>query len=31
LLIKNDPFTGMKVINGKVTLNDLPGIGIKKV
>ena len=31
LLIKNDPFTGMKVIDGKVTLNDLPGIGIKKV
>ena len=31
LLIKNDPFTGMKVVDGKVTLNDLPGIGIKKV
>lgn len=31
LLIKNDPFTGMKVIDGKVTLNDWPGIGIKKV
>ncbi len=31
LLIKNDPFTGMKVINGKVTLNDWPGIGVKKV
>jgi len=31
LLIKNDPFVGMKVIDGKVTLNDLPGIGIKKL
>ena len=31
LLIKNDPFSGMKVINGKVTLNDLPGIGVKKI
>ena len=30
LLIKNDPFTGMKVIEGKVTLNDWPGIGIRK-
>jgi L-alanine-DL-glutamate epimerase-like enolase superfamily enzyme len=31
LLIKNDPFTGMKIVNGKVTLTDFPGIGIKKV
>ncbi len=31
LLIKNDPFTGMKVIDGKVTLTDLPGIGVKKI
>ncbi|WP_262901500.1 dipeptide epimerase [Candidatus Sulfidibacterium hydrothermale] len=31
LLIKNDPFTGMKIVNGKVTLTNLPGIGIKKV
>ena len=30
LLISNDLFEGMKVIDGKVTLNDLPGIGIKK-
>ena len=30
LLIKNDPFEGMKVVDGKVTLNELPGIGIKK-
>ncbi len=28
LLIKNDPFDGMKVIDGKVTLNDNPGIGL---
>jgi L-alanine-DL-glutamate epimerase-like enolase superfamily enzyme len=31
LLISNDIFEGMKVINGKVTLNNLPGIGIKKI
>jgi L-alanine-DL-glutamate epimerase-like enolase superfamily enzyme len=30
LLINNDPFEGMKVIDGKVTLRDLPGIGIQK-
>jgi len=29
LLIKNDPFDGIKVIDGKVTLNDFPGIGLK--
>lgn len=29
LLIKNDPFEGMKVIDGKVTLTDYPGIGLK--
>lgn len=28
LLISNDVFKGMEVIDGKVTLNDLPGIGI---
>ena len=28
LLIKNDPFSGIKIIDGKITLNDLPGIGI---
>lgn len=28
LLIKNDPFDGMKVIDGKVTLTDYPGIGL---
>lgn len=28
LLISNDPYSGMTVINGKITLNNLPGIGI---
>lgn len=31
LLISNDIFDGMKVIDGKVTLTDLPGIGAKKL
>lgn len=31
LLISNDPFEGTKVIDGKVVLNDEPGIGISKV
>jgi L-alanine-DL-glutamate epimerase-like enolase superfamily enzyme len=31
LLITNDIFEGVKVVEGKVTLNDLPGIGIKKI
>ena len=31
LLIKNDVFDGIKIINGKVILNDQPGIGVKKV
>lgn len=31
LLIDNDVYEGMKVVDGKVTLNDLPGIGIKKL
>src|SRR3989339_2198867 len=30
LLIKNDPFVGTKVIDGRVVLNDSPGIGISK-
>ncbi len=29
LLISNDRFSGMTVVNGKVTLHDIPGIGIK--
>ncbi|MBS2211926.1 dipeptide epimerase [Carboxylicivirga mesophila] len=31
LLISNDVFDGVKVINGKVTLNDRPGIGVVKL
>jgi len=31
LLIKNDVFEGVKIIEGKVTLNELPGLGIKKM
>ncbi|NOR76246.1 MAG: dipeptide epimerase [Draconibacterium sp.] len=31
LLISNDVFKGMEVIKGKVTLNNLPGIGIEKI
>lgn len=30
LLITNDPFKGVQVINGKITLNNKPGIGIEK-
>jgi L-alanine-DL-glutamate epimerase-like enolase superfamily enzyme len=31
LLISNDLFKGMEIIKGKITLNDLPGIGITKL
>ena len=31
LLISNDLFDGVKVVNGKITLPDRPGIGIKKL
>lgn len=31
LLITNDPYAGMQIKNGKVTLIDHPGIGIKQV
>lgn len=30
LLIKNDLYTGTTIVNGMLTLTDLPGIGIKK-
>lgn len=30
LLISNDIFKGIEVVKGKITLNDLPGIGILK-
>lgn len=28
LLISNDCFSGMKIVNGKITLSDAPGIGV---
>lgn len=31
LLISNDRFKGMEVVGGKITLNDLPGIGVVKL
>lgn len=31
LLISNDPFEGLKIVDGRVTLPEVPGIGIKKV
>ncbi|MFA5713107.1 MAG: dipeptide epimerase [Bacteroidales bacterium] len=31
LLISNDPFKGMEIVDGKITLNDLPGIGVEKI
>jgi L-Ala-D/L-Glu epimerase len=31
LLINNDPYDGVKIIDGKVTLRERPGIGIKKI
>ena len=31
LLIRNDVFEGMKVVDGKVTLNEGPGIGAKRL
>jgi L-alanine-DL-glutamate epimerase-like enolase superfamily enzyme len=31
LLISNDPYRGVQIIDGKVTLIDKPGIGIEKI
>ncbi len=31
LLISNDRFEGVKVVKGKLTLNGLPGIGVKRL
>jgi L-alanine-DL-glutamate epimerase-like enolase superfamily enzyme len=31
LLISNDPYSGVQVVNGKITLVDQPGIGINIV
>ena len=30
-LLKNDPFKGITYKNGKVVLNNLPGIGVEPV
>ena len=30
LLIKNDPYQGIRITDGKIQLNDLPGIGLSK-
>jgi L-Ala-D/L-Glu epimerase len=30
LLIKNDPFHGVAIVEGRITLNDRPGIGVRK-
>ncbi|MGM0474912.1 MAG: dipeptide epimerase [Bacteroidota bacterium] len=29
LLIKNDPYRGVRVVDGKITLNQWPGIGVR--
>ncbi|MDI6767550.1 MAG: dipeptide epimerase [Bacteroidota bacterium] len=31
ILITNDPFDGVKVIDGKLILNDKPGLGVEKM
>jgi L-alanine-DL-glutamate epimerase-like enolase superfamily enzyme len=31
LLISNDPYSGIQIVEGKVTLVDKPGIGIREV
>lgn len=31
LLISNDPYSGVKIIEGKISLNNNPGIGIKVI
>lgn len=31
LLISNDPFEGVKIMNGKIIMNDNPGIGVVKL
>ncbi|MBN2636523.1 MAG: dipeptide epimerase [Prolixibacteraceae bacterium] len=31
LLISNDIFKGVEIVNGKIKLNNLPGIGIEKI
>ena len=31
LLIKNDPFRGHEIVEGRIELNRLPGVGISKI
>ena len=31
LLISNDAFDGTRIVGGKVTLSDRPGIGVRKL
>jgi hypothetical protein len=31
LLISNDPYSGVQVVDGKITLQDKPGIGLDSV
>jgi L-alanine-DL-glutamate epimerase-like enolase superfamily enzyme len=31
VLISNDVFDGTKILDGRVTLTDRPGIGVKKI
>ena len=31
LLIDNDPYEGVKVVNGKLVLPDAPGLGVRKI
>ncbi len=31
LLIKNDPYSGTKIINGKISINENPGIGLENI
>lgn len=31
LLISNDPFSGMKIVDGRIKLNNAPGIGVERI
>jgi L-alanine-DL-glutamate epimerase-like enolase superfamily enzyme len=31
LLISNDPYEGVKIVDGKISLVDKPGIGIREI
>ena len=30
LLIRNDPFEGTTIVDGRITLRDWPGIGVRR-